>query len=146
MDPFAGGLVHMANYMGNVLLPIVAGLIVAMGIFQYSTRRDGNRYIIGALACLLVSGFLRQAEAFFGPASGSAMFTTGILGMVNWVANVIMPFYAVFCFVRGVLAMGGFMERYFIGDDASRFFLAGFGCLAVSGIVRLLEWFVVSAV
>lgn len=135
----------MADYLGNVLLPICAGLVVAFGIFEYSNRKDGQRYIIGALAMLLIAGFLRQAEAFFGTTTGPAEFTVGILGMVNWVANVIMPFYAVFCFVRGVLAVGGFMERFLIGDDASRFFLTGFGALAVSGIIRLLEFFVVKA-
>ena len=59
--------------------------------------------------------------------------------------NVILPLYSVFCFTRGALALGGFMERFNIGDDWTRYFLSGGGCLAVSGIVRLTEYFVVQS-
>lgn len=144
-DPFSNGLLQMANYTGNVLLPICAALMIAFGVFSYSQRRDGQRFIVGALACLLISGFLREAEFFFGSTTGSNMFYLGLIGLVNWVCNVIMPLYAVFCIARGALALGGFMDRFCIGDDWMRFFLTGGACLAVSGIVRLLEFFIVNS-
>lgn len=144
-DAFSGGLTAMANYVGNVILPICAALVIGMGVYAYSQRRDGQRLIMGGLACLLVSGFVREAEFFIGTTTGSAMFMTGMLGMVNWFCNVILPLYSVFCFVRGVLALGGFMDNFNIGDDWARFFLTGAGCLSCSWITRLIEYFVVTS-
>jgi len=144
-DTFSAGLVSMANYLGNVILPICAGLVIALGLYAYSQRSDGQRYIIGGLACLLVSGFVREAEFFIGSTTGSSMFMTGILGLVNWVCNVILPLYSVFCFSRGAMTLGGFMERFNIGDDWTRYILTGIGCLGCSGIVRLLEYFILQS-
>ena len=141
-DTFSAGLASMATYLGDTILPICAGLAIAFGIYAYSQRSDGQRYIIGALAMLLVSGFCRQAEYFFGSTTGSTMFMTGLLGLVNWVCNVVLPLYAVFCFSRGALAFGGVFDHLNIGDDWGRYFLTGGGCLACSGIIRLLEYFV----
>ena len=45
----------------------------------------------------------------------------------------------------GVLAIGGVMKRLNIGDDWMRYFGVAFGCLMVSGIMRLLEHFVITA-
>jgi hypothetical protein len=142
-DTFSPGLISMANYLGNVILPICAALVIALGLYAYSQRSDGQRYIIGGIACLLVSGFVREAEFFIGSTTDSTMFVTGILGLVNWVCNVILPLYSVFCFSRGAMALGGFMDRFNIGDDWMRYFLTGAGCLSCSGIVRLIEYFVV---
>ncbi len=144
-DTFSTGLVNMANYLGNVILPISAGLVIAIGLYAYSNRADGQRFIVGGFACLLVSGFVREAEFFFGSTTDSTMFMTGILGLVNWVCNTILPLYAVFCIARGALAVGGFGDRFNVGDDWARFFISGGACLACSGIVRLLEYFVVTS-
>jgi hypothetical protein len=144
-DTFSAGLVNMANYFGNIILPICAGLVIALGIYAYSLRKDGQRFIVGGLACLLVSGFVREAEFFIGSTTGSTMFMTGILGLVNWVCNVILPLYAALCISRGALVFGGFGERLFIGDDWARYFITGGACLGCSAIVRLLEYFVVDS-
>ena len=144
-DPFSSGLVYMANYLGNIVLPICSALVIAFGIYAYSQRQDGQRFIVGGMACLLVSGFVREAAFFFGSTTDSTMFMVGILGLVNWVCNVILPLYAVYCIARGALTLSGFMENYFIGDDWMRYFLTGGACLACSGIVRLIEYFVVTA-
>ena len=112
--------------------------MIVFCVFSYSQRRDGQRFIVGALACLLISGFLREAEFFFGSTTGSNMFYLGLIGLADRVCNVIMPLYAVFCIARGSspLALGGFMDRFCIGDDWMTLFLTGGACLAVSGIVR----------
>jgi hypothetical protein len=144
-DSFSSGLIQMANYMGNVLLPIGSALVFGLGIYAYSTSRDGQRYFIAGMACLLVSGIARQAESFVGSSTNSAMFTNGILGLVNWCCNVMLPLYAVLCFARGALAAGGFMERFNIGDDWARYFISGFACLGCSGIVRTAEYFIVNS-
>jgi len=143
-DTFSNGLMLMANYFGNIILPIIAGLIVCSGIFAYSQHKDGAHQIHAALACLLVSGFCRTAEYFFVGygQTDSGMFASGLLNLVNWVANVIMPLYAVFCFARGAIAYSGMMDRH--GQvGAMRYAMSGVGCLMISGIVRLLEYFVV---
>ncbi len=116
-----------------------------MGYMPYSQRKDGKHYINGALACLLISGFLRTAEYFFVSygQTDSGMYEAGLLYLVNWVSNVIMPFYAVFCFSRGVLSYGGILEKSNIGEGWLRYVISGFACLGVSGTVRLLEYFVV---
>ncbi len=38
-DTFSTGLVNMANYLGNIILPISAGLVVAIGLYAYSASR-----------------------------------------------------------------------------------------------------------
>lgn len=139
---FDGSLKMLAGYLGNAILPICAGLIVCMAIWAYSQRRDGDRYIIGALVALLASGFIRAAEVFAAQSSGNGQFFTAVLTLVNYVANVIMPVFAAAELVRGVLAISGFMERMTIGDDASRHFIVSAMCLSVSGFIRLLEFFV----
>lgn len=139
-----GGAIQMlASYLGNAILPICAGLIFCMAIWAYSQRRDGNRYIVGALVVLLASGFIRAAEVFAAQSAGSEQYSIAILSLVNYVSNVIMPLYAAEQLVRGVLAVSGFMERMTIGDDAVRYFITAAMCLSVSGLVRLFEFFVI---
>jgi hypothetical protein len=141
-DTFSNGLMLMANYFGNVILPIIAGLIICLGIYAFSQQKSGTHYIQAALACLLASGFLREAEFFFGTTTDSTMFYTGLLGLVNWVGNVIMPLYAVWCFARAVMAYSGIFDRH--GQTSAKMLMvSGIGCLAVSGILRMLEYFVV---
>jgi hypothetical protein len=144
-DTFSTGLASMATYLGDTILPISAGLGIAFGLYEYSQRGNGEKYITGALAMLLVSGICREAEFFIGSTTDSTMFTTGLLGLVNWLCNVVMPLYAVFCFAKGAAVLGGFMERFNIGDDWMRYFLTGGGCLTCSGIIRLLEYFVTNS-
>ncbi|MDI3255161.1 hypothetical protein [Pseudacidobacterium ailaaui] len=144
MDSFSLGLASMSSYIGNVLLPIVAGLIICMGVFAYSKRMNGERYIYAALACLLVSGFIRAAEQFVGSPDGSGSYEQGLLNLTNWLSNVIMPFYAVFCFARGVLSYSGVLDRTTVGEGWLRYVISGFACLTVSGILRLLENLVAS--
>ncbi len=147
-DPFSNGLLQMANYLGNIILPIMAGLVLCYGVYAYSQKKDGGHYITGALACLLISGFLRTAESFFGNngQTGSGTYAAGLLYLVNWVSNVIMPLYAVYCFSRGVLSYGGILDRTTIGEGWLRYVISGFACLGISGIVRMLEYFVVQGI
>jgi hypothetical protein len=144
-DPFSNGLLQMANYFGNIILPIMSGLMLCFAVYAYSTRKNGKNYFNGGVACLMISGILRNAEYFFVSygQTGSGMYAAGLLNLVNWVANVIMPLYAVFCFSRAVLSYGGILDIKTMGDDWLRYVLSGFGCLGVSGMVRLLEYFVV---
>jgi hypothetical protein len=56
-----------------------------------------------------------------------------------------LPVYATLEIVRLVLGVGGVFERLAIGDDWLRHLLAAMGALMVSGILRLLEYWVANA-
>jgi hypothetical protein len=139
---FDTGLMNMANYLGNVILPISAGLLICLGLYSYAHQQGLTRYIQGALACLMISGFVRMAEHLASQGSGAGQYEAALLGLVNWVANVVMPLYAAWALVKFTLAWSGIMERTNIGMNYSRYLVVAIGCLSVSGIVRLLEWFV----
>lgn len=142
---FDGAIKMLAGYLGNAILPICAGLILCMAIWAYSQRKSGDRYIIGAMVALLASGLIRAAEVFAAQGTGSGQYFAAVLTLVNYVSNVIMPMLAALELIRGILELSGFMERMAIGDDAARHFILATMCLSVSGMVRLLEFFVNNA-
>lgn len=57
------------------------------------------------------------------------------LNLVNWVANVIAP-------VGAALAVVGALVAYVAGRGALRFIIVALGCLVVSGLTRLLEFWI----
>ena len=57
-DTFSTGLASMATYLGDTILPISAGLGIAFGLYEYSQRGNGEKYITGALAMTLGSMLL----------------------------------------------------------------------------------------
>lgn len=141
---FLTGLQGLVKWTGNLILPVIAAYCVVLGLMAFHRRQDGERYILAALACLLGPGLASLAEAFVmnTPANSHDAFYNALLNLINWIGNVIMPMFAGYNVVRGILVMGGVMERFNIGDDWLRYFLVAFGCVMVSGIMRLLEWFV----
>ncbi len=142
MGSFQPGLLNLANWMGNVMLPIGAGLILACGIYQFSKGQELERYVLGAMAALLGSGLLRLAEVISQQNGGADQYMVMLLTVTNFVGNVLMPFYAAIEMVRLVLGIGGVFERRMIGDDWIRHGMAAMGALMVSGLLRLLEFFV----
>lgn len=145
---FLGGLQHLVQWMGNLILPTLAGLCVIIAIYEYSQRRDGERYFVAALLCLLGPACAQLVYSFVTrtpPSGGADVYASGLINAVNWLGNVILPIFAAYNVIRGVLVMGGFMERFTIGDDWTRYFIVAFMCLMVSGIMRLLEHFVLTA-
>ena len=144
---FDTGLPSMASYIGNVILPVCAGLTLCVGIYQLAHHaRAGERYVTAAVACLSASGFVRLAEYFSTQISSQDQFYYAFLSLTNWVGNVVMPLYAGVNFVRAILSVsnGGMFELTSMGGNAARHVLVGVGCLAVSGGLRLLEFFVTS--
>jgi hypothetical protein len=57
------------------------------------------------------------------------------LNLVNWVGNVIAP-------VGAALAVVGGLVMFIAGRGALRFIIVALGCLAVSGLTRLLEFWI----
>ena len=139
---FDGGLLNLTNWVGNAVMPILAALILALGIYRYSRGYHIDPYIGGTMGALSVSGLLRLAEVFARQGTGTTQYWSALLSLANWVGNVILPVYGGIEIVRAVLGLGGFFERLNIGDDWLRHFIAGGGCLCVSGLMRLFEHFV----
>jgi hypothetical protein len=139
---FDGGLLNLTNWFGNAVMPILAALILATGIYKYSRGYQIDPYIGGTMAALSVSGLLRLAEVFASQGSGTTQYWSAILSLANWVGNVILPVYGGIEIIRAVLGVGGFFERLNIGDDWIRHFIAGGACLCVSGLMRLMEHFI----
>ena len=139
---FDGGLLNLTNWVGNAVMPILAVLILATGIYKYSRGYHIDPYISGTIAALCVSGLLRLAEVFASQGSGTSQYWSALLSLANWVGNVILPVYGGIEITRAVLGVGGFFERLNIGDDWARHFIAGAACLCVSGLMRLFEHFI----
>ena len=117
MGSFQPGLLNLANWMGNVMLPIGAGLILACGIYQFSKGQELERYVLGAMAALLGSGLLRLAEMISQQNDGADQYMVMLLTVTNFVGNVLMPFYAAIEIVRLVLGIGGVFEGRMISND-----------------------------
>jgi len=139
---FYQGLLSMTNWVGNGVMPLLAGLMIAMGIYKFSRGGDFERYLWGAMGALSISGLLRLAEVFARQGSGTAQMFEALLTLTDWVCNVILPMYAGIEVVRAVLGVSGVGIRLNIGDDWMRHAVAAFAALSCSGLLRLLEHFI----
>lgn len=144
---FNTALASMASYLGNGILPVLAGLSLVIGVYNLAHKASsGERYLTIALACLMCSGLVRLVESFAtaGGTTNSTEFYTALLTMTNWLANVMLPIYAAVNVIRGVLsnASGGAFEFTSMSGNTSRHFMMAGACVCVSGGLRLLEFFV----
>jgi hypothetical protein len=141
---FLNGITNLTNWMGNVIMPTVAGLLFALAVVRYA-RGYSHQYIAwSGFMCLMVSGLLRGLETFASQAGWSnpdAIWIT-LRGLVNWTCNVFMPVYAVLQVVQGVLAYGGVGHRIYHGSPWVRHFAAAGMALGLSSLLRLAEFFV----
>ena len=141
---FDTALNSMASYIGNLILPVCAGLVLCVGLYQLAHRaKAGERYITAAGACLLASGMIRLVESFSTQQTGQDQFYFALLGLTNWVGNVIMPMYCVVNLIRAILSVSkASFELTSVSGNTQRHVLVAIGCLGVSMTLRLLEWFV----
>ena len=65
--------------------------------------------------------------------------------MASWVANVILPVFALTQLAAMALHMGGVVSEIYPGSSWIRKFIAAVGALMVSGMVRLAEAMVTQA-
>jgi hypothetical protein len=156
---FLNGITNLASWVGNVIMPTVAGLFFALAVIRYA-KGYSHQYIVWAgFLCLMVSGLVRGLENFAQQAawnSGDVVWIT-LRTLVNWVCNVFMPVYAVIQIVAGVLAYGGIGHRIYQGAEWAyggighriyqgaewgRHFAAAAMALMLSGLLRLAEFFV----
>lgn len=99
---------------------------------------DPEKYIHAAMASVMVAALVSLLHTFTSSGSPGAAIT----GLVGYVGNVIMPIYGVWCIVKGICAHGGFFNRTFIGDDYARYFIAALGSFSISGLCKLIDYFV----
>ena len=140
---FDHGILNLANWVGNVIMPTLAAVFIIVEILQFSKGREFSHSMYGALACLMVSGLTRAFETFATQRAWNSpdVYWMALVTTINWVGNVILPVYAAAQVALGALRIGMFS---FIHPTSSwlRHFLAAGLCLMVSGLLRLAEFFV----
>ncbi len=78
--------------------------------------------LVGTQAVLLAQNTGAQPEGAF-------------LNLVNWIGNVIAP-------VGAGLAIAAGLVSYISGRGVMRYVITALGCLAISGVTRLLEFWI----
>ena len=93
---FDSGILHLANWAGNVIMPTLAALFIIAAILQFSKGQEFSHSMYGALTCLMVSGLTRAFETFASQRAWNNpdVYWLALLTAINWVGNVILPVYA----------------------------------------------------
>jgi hypothetical protein len=140
---FDHGILHLANWVGNVIMPTLAAAFIIIAILRFSKGQEFAHSMYGALACLMVSGLTRAFETFASQAAWNNpdLYWLSIVTLINWVANVILPVYAASQVAAMALRLGVFSLVDLSGCWLRHFVTAAL-CLMVSGLVRLAEFFV----
>jgi len=141
---FYTGLLNLTNWAGNVIMPTVAGLFLALAVISFSKGRDYHHWMYAGLLSLMASGLLRTLETLSSRLAWNDpdLYWNSLLNLVNWVGNVILPLYGTLQIVVGVVHYGGILERVTIGQSYLRNFLSAALCFMLSGLLRLAECFV----
>jgi hypothetical protein len=131
---FDQGVLNLVNWLGNVIMPTLAGLFIILAILEFSKGREVSHRTYGALACLLVSGLTRMFEAFAGQRAWNDpdLYWVALTTLINWVGNVILPVYAAAQVAAGALRIGMFSSIH-PASGALRHFATAALCLLVSG-------------
>jgi hypothetical protein len=137
------GILHLANWVGNVIMPTMSAMCIIAAIVQFSKGQEFSHSIYGALACLMVSGLTRAFETFASQRSWNNpdVYWIALVTLINWVGNVILPVYAAAQVALGALRIGMFSYIHPTRGWMRHFLAAGL-CLMVSGLLRLAEFFV----
>jgi hypothetical protein len=140
---FDHGMLNLANWLGNVIMPTLAAAFIIIAILQFSRRREFSHSMYGVLWCLMVSGLTRAFETFAsqGAWNNPDLYWLSIVTLINWVANVILPVYAASQIAAMALRLGVFSLVH-PSSGWLRHFVTAALCLMVSGVLRLAEFFV----
>jgi hypothetical protein len=142
-----GAVVNLASWSGNVMMPTMAGAFFAGAVYRYSKGGQFEQLLYGGFASLMCSGMLRALEGFVqnaGPTSADG-YWTAVMNLVNWVANVILPVFALTQLAAMAMHMGGVVSEIYPGLHMDTQVHRGDGRLMVSGIVRFAESMVTQA-
>jgi hypothetical protein len=136
-----GAVTNLASWAGNVMMPTMAGAFFAGAVYRYSKGGQFEQLLFGGFASLMCSGMLRALEGFVqnaGPTSADG-YWTAVMNLVNWIANVILPVFALTQLAAMGMHMGGVVSEIYPGSTWIRKFVAAMGALMVSGMVRFAE-------
>ena len=67
---FDGGLLGLTNWVGNAVMPILAVLILALGIFKYARGYHIEPYIAGTMSASISLRFVASRRGFREPGIG----------------------------------------------------------------------------
>jgi len=140
---FENGILNLTNWAGNVILPTLAALFIAIAIIQFSRGAAYSSALYGGFMCLMASGLLRAFETFASQRNWNDpdLFWVALVSLVNWISNVLLPVYAALQVAAGGLQLAGVTHR-FQPVSWMRHFAAAALCLLLSGLLRLGEFFV----
>jgi hypothetical protein len=136
-----GAVTNRASWAGNVMMPTMAGAFFAGVVYRYSKGGQFEQLLYGGFASLMCSGMLRALEGFVqnaGPTSADG-YWTAVMNLVNWIANVILPVFALMQLAAMGMHMGGVVSEIYPGSTWIRKFIAAMGALMVSVMVRFAE-------
>src|SRR5258708_37943775 len=140
----ANGLLNLTNWLGNVIMPTMAGLFAAAAIYRFSKAHPYSHFGYAALASLLCSGLLRAMESFSNQTAwdNPDRYWISVLTLVNWVGNVLLPLYGAGQVVLAVAHFAGLLERMTIGEAWVRNLISAMCCFSLSGLLRLGEFWI----
>ena len=141
---FLTGLTNLTNWLGNVILPTMAGILFVIAVLRLSRSAPAQYAVYAGFAALMVSGILRAIETFSRQRAWDdpdAIWIT-LLGFVNWSGNVFLPLYGVLQVVAAILHYGGAGFRIYPGAPWARHVIAAMACFGLSGLLRMAEYFV----
>jgi len=140
----SNGLLNLTSWLGNVIMPTLAGLFAAAAVYQFSKGRNHHQFAYAALASLMCSGLLRAMESFSNQAAWNNpdRYWISILTLVNWVGNVLLPLYGVLQVVLAVTHYAGLLERMTVGEAWVRNLVAAMCSFGLSGLLRLGEFWI----
>lgn len=141
---FERGLLNLANWSGNVIMPTLAGLLLAGAIVRFSRSQPASHLATAAFAALMCSGLLRALEGFAQSAAPDDpdRYWLALLALVNWTGNVMLPLYGTLQVAAMALYFGGVLERTTVGDAWVRNLLSAMMCFSLSGLLRLAEFWI----
>ena len=144
---FYNGILNLTNWSGNVILPTLAALFIAIAILQFSKGHSYSHALYGGFLCLMTSGLLRAFETFASQRAWDDpdVYWIALVSLVNWLCNVILPLYAGLQVGAGAVALATDV-RFHYSSAWMRHFAAAGMCLLVSGLLRLAEFFVIQGI
>jgi len=140
---FDQGILNLANWLGNVIMPTLAAVFIILSVLQFSKGREFAHSMYAALASLMISGLVRAMETFASQAAWNNpdLYWLSLLALIDWVANVILPVYAASQVAAMALKLGVSSLVHPTSGWLRHFLTAAF-CLMLSGALRLAEFFV----
>lgn len=137
----SNGVLNLTNWLGNVIMPTLAGLFAATAVYQFGRNRSHHQFAYAALASMMCSGLLRAMESFASQAAWNNpdRYWISILTLVNWVGNVLLPLYGVIQVVLAVTHYAGLLERVTVGEAWVRNLVTAMCSFGLSGLLRLGE-------